>query len=367
MDASPATPRPQAKGWMRFIATRGAIKRIAGLLIALALATVGALWFMVSMPGTSFRGLLPPPTAMQVAAASRLRADVEAIATTMGQRSTYNAKSLAQAALALKGRLESMGYTVVDHSFPARGAASPNLQVEIAGSNPVLGHEIVLVGAHYDSYQGTPGADDNASGVAGVLELARRFQGHALPRTLRLVLFVNEEPPSFKTSDMGSRIYAEKARATGDAIVAMLSLESIGYYRTEPGSQEYPQPFQLVYPTTGDFIALVGNIASRGLARHAVGTFRAHCRFPCEGLAAPESLPGIGWSDHWAFWRVGYPALMVTATAPFRNPNYHEATDTPDTLDYDRMSRVIDGLEIVVRDLGGEPIGAEPTQYYPAQ
>lgn len=336
---------------MSFIVTRGSFKRLGILFLLIAIGLFVLHWYMIRMPGTSFRGELPSTTEAQLEAAERIRSDVASLAGAIGQRSTYNAKSLAQAALELKRSLESIGYTVLDHSFPARGAASPNLQIQIDGTDPALASEIILCGAHYDAYQGTPGADDNASGVAAILELARRFHDHPQARTLRLVLFVNEEPPAFKTSDMGSRIYADKSKADGDRIIAMLSLESIGYYRTEAGSQDYPYPFQWFYPTTGDFIAIVGNLSSRSLVHRAVATFRASCKFPCEGLASPESIPGVGWSDHWAFWRTGFPAVMVTATAPFRNPNYHEASDTPDTLDYDRLSRVVDGLQLVIEEL----------------
>jgi Zn-dependent M28 family amino/carboxypeptidase len=325
------------------------------MLGALLLAAVAAHTLMIRMPGDSHRGPLPDLTPRQADTASRLRADVESIAGTIGQRSTYNAASLAQTALWLKGSLESMGYVVIDHSFPRRGAASPNLQVEIPGSAAAARSQIVVVGAHYDAFQGTPGADDNASGVAAILELARRFHDRPASRTIRLVLFVNEEPPAFQTQDMGSLIYVNQARASGDNIRAMFSLESIGYYSDDPGSQKYPPPFGLLYPRTGDFVAFVGNVSSRALVRRSVRTFRESCSFPSEGCAVPGFIAGIGWSDHWAFWQHGIPAVMVTGTAPFRNPNYHEATDTADTLDYERLARVLDGLEVVISDAATEP------------
>jgi hypothetical protein len=336
---------------MRFIATRGSFKRLIILFVLLIVALFVLAWMVVWMPGTSFKGQIPAATQSQSETAQRLRADVEAIAGSIGVRSTYNARELAQTALWLKSSLESMGHPVHDHSFPTRGAASPNLEIVITGTDPVLANEIVLVGAHYDSYHGTPGADDNASGVAGVLELARRASSWKLSRTVRLVLFVNEEPPAFMTSDMGSLIYAKKAREDGDNIIAMLSLECIGYFSTKPGSQDYPWPLGYFYPTTGDFIAIVGNLGSRALVHRTVASFREQMQFPCEGAAAPDRIPGIGWSDHWAFWQHGYKGVMVTGTAPFRNANYHEASDTPGTLDYERMSRVVEGIEKVVIDL----------------
>ncbi|MHC4320424.1 MAG: M28 family peptidase, partial [Planctomycetota bacterium] len=165
--------------------------------------------------------------------------------------------------------------------------------------------------------------------------------------------FVNEEPPYFQTANMGSRVYARRCRQRGEDITAMICLETIGYYSDEKGSQNYPPPLGLLYPSTGDFIALVGNYGSRALVRQVVESFRRHAQFPSEGAAMPGVLPGIGWSDHWAFWKEGYSAVMVTDTAPFRYPHYHQSTDTPDKIDYERMARVVEGMEAVVRELAG--------------
>ena len=159
------------------------------------------------------------------------------------------------------------------------------------------------------------------------------------------------ETPSFPTGDMGSRHYADAAVVRGERIVAMLSVESIGYYADEPGSQRYPFPLNLAYPDRGDFIAFVSNLRSRRLLHRSIGAFRDHARFPTQGAAAPWWVPGVWWSDQWAFWRRGYPAIMITDTAPNRNVFYHTPGDTPDKLDYGRMARVVEGLAAVVRDL----------------
>ncbi|MCI0362486.1 MAG: M28 family peptidase, partial [Phycisphaerales bacterium] len=197
-------------------------------------------------------------------------------------------------------------------------------------------------------------ANDNGSGVAATLALARAFAESKPDRTLRFVLFANEEPPYFQTENMGSLVYAKRCRERGENTVAMLSLETIGYYSDAPGSQTYPiKPIGWVYPTTGNFIGFVGNYNSRKLVRQAIKSFRAHAQFPSEGGALPGWIPGVGWSDHWAFWQAGYPAIMLTDTAPFRYPHYHSIHDTPDKLDYDRMARVVDGLRPVVADLAG--------------
>jgi Zn-dependent M28 family amino/carboxypeptidase len=189
--------------------------------------------------------------------------------------------------------------------------------------------------------------------VAAVLDLAQRLSGRPPPRTIRFVAFVNEEPPFFQTRDMGSAVYATAARARGDRIVAMLSLETMGYYSDEKGSQQYPAPMAAVYPDTGDFIGFVANVGSARLLLKARRAFRRRTSFPLQSAAVPASLPGVGWSDHWAFWQAGYPAMMVTDTAPFRYPWYHTPDDTPDKIDYDKLALVVDGLEAVIESLSG--------------
>ncbi len=212
----------------------------------------------------------------------------------------------------------------------------------------------MVVGAHYDSVAGTRGANDNASGTAAVLEVARLLAGRDLARTVRFVAFVNEEPPYFKTEQMGSRVYARRSRERGERIVAMLSIETIGYYRDEPGTQKYPFPFSLFYPAEGNFIGFVGNLGSRSLVRRCVGSFRSHAAFPSEGAALPGWITGVDWSDHWSFWKEGYAAVMVTDTAPFRYPWYHDSADTADRLDYERTARVVAGIARVVADLASK-------------
>jgi Zn-dependent M28 family amino/carboxypeptidase len=168
---------------------------------------------------------------------------------------------------------------------------------------------------------------------------------------VRFVAFVNEEPPFFTSGEMGSRVYARACRARNDDIVAMLSLETIGYYSDAPRSQAYPAPFGLLYPDTGNFVTFVANYRSRPLLHQVMSAFRANAQFPSEGAAAPEWIPGVGWSDHWSFWKEGYPGVMVTDTALFRYPHYHTSQDTPEKLDYPRMARVFSGLQQVMRAL----------------
>lgn len=207
----------------------------------------------------------------------------------------------------------------------------------------------------HDSVAGSPGADDNGSGVAALLEMSRWFSAKAPARTLRFVAFVNEEPLLFSTQAMGSDVYARAARARGDGIWVMMSLETIGYHRQEPGSQRYPPLFGLFRPDRGNFIAFVANFTSRRRLRQVMKAFRAHSDFPAEALATLGLIPGVAWSDHLSFWRQGYRALMVTDTAFYRYPHYHLPEDTPDKLTYDALARVTVGLCRAVSTLAARP------------
>jgi len=325
---------------------------LSGVVLVVMVASLAVAYAtMVRMPGRSYRGPLPPLTGTQAELGRALERDVRALAATIGGRAALTApRGLAAAAAYLDASLTRAGYAVRRQTFRAVGQECDNLEAEIPGSDRP--GEVVVVGAHYDSCGNLPAADDNASGVAATLALARAFRGAPPPRrTLRFVLFANEEPPFFQTGSMGSLVYARACRRRGENVVAMLSLETVSYYTDVPGSQSYPLPLFGLYPSTGDFIGFIGNTPSRALVRAAVGSFRRHARFPSEGAALPGAVPGVGWSDHWAFWQAGYPAVMVTDTAPFRNPNYHSPGDTPETLDYARTARVVDGLTAVVAEL----------------
>lgn len=329
-------------------------RRLLGALIALPL--VVALWAyvtMVRMPGASFSGPFAPLSESERALEAALRRDVTALAGEIGERSVPAHAGLMAAADYIDRALVSAGYAVSRQRYEVGGKPCDNLEAERRGG----GEGIIVVGAHYDSVAATTGADDNASGVVALLALARAFGGkdEHPPRTVRFVAFANEEPPYFQTPTMGSVVYAKRARERGDRIVAMLSLETLGYYTDRPRTQHYPFPLGLFYPTTGDFVAFVGDLDSADLVRRSVASFRRSARFPSEGIAAPRAIPGVGWSDHWAFWQEGYPAVMVTDTAPFRNPRYHERTDVPADLTYAPMARVVAGLLRVIEDLAAAP------------
>ena len=327
--------------------TRGRLIFYPGVLAAVA----GFLVFTMSMPGRSHRGPLGPLSPREAELAARLRADVTALVGGRGDRSQGSPGTLERAGAVIEGSLRDDGLTVTRLPYSSDGVTVANLEAIVAGG--ARAREVVVVGAHYDTAAGGPGADDNASGVAALLAIARSLAAskYAPARTLRFVAFVNEEPPYFWNPEMGSLVYAKACKARGDDVVAMLSLETLGYFRDEAGSQKYPPIVSWFYPDRGDFIAFVGNLGSRGVVRDAIATFREAARFPSEGAALPSFMTGVGWSDQWSFWQVGYPGVMVTDTAPFRNPHYHQMGDTPDTLDYERLARVTEGLVAVVKKL----------------
>jgi len=274
--------------------------------------------------------------------ATRLRRHVERLAGAIGERHVLRPQALHAAERYIADSLRELGYEVRRQNYEAQGVDCANLEVAIEGSTHA--GEIVLAGAHYDTVPGSPGADDNASGVAAVIELARLLRGTTPSRTTRLVAFVNEEPPFFFWGEMGSKVYARAARARGDDIRVMLSLEMLGCYSDEKGSQGYPPLLKHFYPAQGNYIAFVSNLRSHRALRNIVDAFRSASDFPAEKLAAPALVPGIGWSDQLSFWREGYPAAMVTDTAFHRYRHYHQPTDTPEKLDYARMARVVEGL-----------------------
>jgi Zn-dependent M28 family amino/carboxypeptidase len=303
----------------------------------------------------------PKPAAVSE---DRLRQDVEFLSLTLGERNLWHYAQLGAAADYIEAALHAAGLSVARQEFSVQGRTVCNLEAEIAGTAGT--GELLIIGAHYDSRcgqldragqptgPGTPGADDNATGVAATLELARTFAGHPQRRSLRFVFFVNEEPPFFQTDQMGSTVYARRCRARGERIVGVLTPDTLGYYRQDSGSQRYRFPYTLCgYPKTGNFVALLSDFGSRRFLRRTEAAFRLRSDFPCLAVAVPAVVRRIGWSDDWSFWRQGYPALTVTDTAYLRTPYYHTVQDTPDKLDFASLASVVTGLQGAVADLAG--------------
>jgi Zn-dependent M28 family amino/carboxypeptidase len=228
--------------------------------------------------------------------------------------------------------------------------STANIIAELPGSTKAA--EIVVIGAHYDSAIGSPAANDNGSGVAALIEIARSLAKEKFARTVRFVAFTNEEMPFFRTDDMGSNRYAQHCRERDENVVSMVSVETIGYFTGKPDTQHFPvAALAVMYPTTGNFLAFVGNLESRSLLDRCAKAFNEKVKFPSEVLSAPAELAGVDFSDHMSFWRANYPAIMVTDTANYRYPHYHKKTDTPDKINYDNLARVTSGLEDMTRDL----------------
>lgn len=323
---------------------------IGGLALAL-LAGIGAgAWYALAVPGRSHQGPLPVATADVRDLAARLRTHVTAVASV--PHNVRHAAALERAALHIERTLQGLGYPLELQSFPVGRTTVRNIE---ATREPRAGGGTagtLVIGAHYDSFEDAPGANDNGTGTAAVLELARLLKDWRPETTrLRFVLFVNEEPPYYRTAEMGSWRYAKRLAERGERVRGMIALETLGAFSDAPGSQTYPPPFGLLFPSTANFIALVGLPGGRGFLHEVIGAFRRSAAFPSIGGVAPDIVPGVGWSDHWAFHQFGFPAIMATDTALYRYPHYHRPSDTPDKVDYDRLARITMGFAQVVREI----------------
>jgi Peptidase family M28 len=331
------------------IATRGAIARLTILLTLLSILCLWGWFTLFWMPGRSYNGELPSLKEPELQLSKSLEQEVSQLATTIGIRNFLEYDRLNRAADFLEVSLAKMGYKVQRQKYEVGGKAYYNIEAEKRGTQKP--DEIIVIGGHYDSVMDCPGANDNGTGAAATLELARIFAEQPTDRTLRFVEFTNEEPPFFWESEMGSLVYARRSHEQNENIVAMLSLETMGYFSEDRKSQNYPFPLGFFYPDRGNFITFVGNLNSGDLVRAAIASFRRHTQFPSEGGVFPEQLPGVGWSDHWSFWQQGYKAIMVTDTAPYRYKYYHTAEDTPDKIDFEKLARVVAGLAETIADL----------------
>lgn len=269
-----------------------------------------------------------------------LRRHVEYLSVKIGDRHLWKEGSLNKAADYIESVFTSSGYAVWHQNYSCYGQSVSNLIAEKTGTDK----EVVIMGAHYDTVPGSPGADDNASAVAGLLELARLHQETSSKKTLVFSAFVNEEPPCFGSPNMGSMVYAKYLKEQRILVEVMVSLEMIGFF-SEERIQAYPLPgMGLLYPKTGDYIGVVGNFHSSRYVFLLKKGIRKHSHIRARSLTAPEFFGGINLSDNYSFWQNGYRAVMITDTSFFRNRHYHQLTDTIDTLDFNRMAEVVKGL-----------------------
>ena len=323
--------------------------------MGLALLRIGPCWIAFII---AWGGLLPclaPPCygkdMDKVEIRRRLIQHLQYLSVDLGERCIYRPQNLKTAEDYVAREFESMGYAVRRQPFICQRVEVANV---IAGDPDPKGY--YLLGAHFDTVAGTPGADDNASGVAVLLEVARLTQGVPTHKPWAFVGFTTEEPPAFLTPYMGSRVYAKKARKNKENLLGMLCLESVGYFVNEPNSQYIPLPLKFLgYSTTGNYMGLVGNRRSRPLLTGLERAFQTGCSLPVSTLAVPLGgalIPETRLSDHANFWDEGFQAVMLTDTAFLRNPNYHAPSDTIDTLNLDAMVEITLGLARFVRDAG---------------
>jgi Zn-dependent M28 family amino/carboxypeptidase len=283
---------------------------------------------------------------------NRLRMHVEQLAGDIGERNVFVPAALQRAGSYISAEWARAGYIVESHAYDVSGIRCANLITTRRGRSRET--EAILVGAHYDSSIGCPGANDNASGVAALLEISRLFQTVEPELTVRFVAFVNEEPPFFASSQQGSMVYARAVRRREDNIRLMVALDTIGYYSDQPQSQRYPPLFRFLYPDRGNFVGIISDLRSRKGMRRLANAFREKSKFPLETTSTFRFVPGVSWSDHRSFWHEGYRAVMVTDTAFYRYRHYHRPTDTPDKLSYRAFAEVtralFDALAVLSRD-----------------
>jgi hypothetical protein len=327
----------KARSWLRW----------GGLVaLGLACALVFAWWYLATCEG-HWQG---EPIEAQRSAELQdmeqsLQADVRHLSVEIGERNLQDDaryRALQRAGEWIRGRWEAMGFRVGEQTLVVAGRQVSNLEIEIPGRTAPS--QIVIVSAQHDTLVGSPGANNNASGEAVLLKLSELLRGHQADRTIRLVSFTTEEDPWFGTKDMGSYHYARRCRERGEDVRVMMSLDAIGYYLHEPGTQRLPFPFSALYPDRGDFLAFIGNIPSRAMVTAATRGFHKGSAFPIQAGLSPEWVKGASWSDHSSFWRFGYRAIQITDTGGFRSPFHTNAGDTMEKIDYRALARITFGM-----------------------
>jgi Zn-dependent M28 family amino/carboxypeptidase len=269
-----------------------------------------------------------------------LREHVEVLSEQFVPRDADHPEILLRAADHIANEFRSNGARVGYQEFDVDDTRYKNVIAEYGPETL----DVVVIGAHYDTAGDQPGADDNASGVAGLLELGRLLSGVKLHSKVLLAAYVLEEMPHFRTHVMGSAVHAKSLRESGASVKLMISLEMIGYFSETKNSQGFPSPLlKLFYPSRGNFILVVDQLFSNR-AREVKKWMSAANELPVYSINAPSIIPGVDFSDHFSFWQQGYPAVMVTDTAFYRNDAYHTRRDTADRLDYDKMAQVIHGV-----------------------
>jgi Zn-dependent M28 family amino/carboxypeptidase len=324
----------------------------AGLLL---IFSVTFLTWWVFMPERDRSESKPISEEAVMKLAASLESDVRYLSETIGERNMHRRGTMEVASSWIELRFQESGVHPQRETYQLSrgvysGQSADNIVAELPGTDQA--DEIIIIGAHYDTVPGSPGANDNGTAVASLLALAEYFAEKPQKRTVRFVAFANEEPPFFKTEDMGSYAYARQMSDRGEKVTAMFSMDGLGYYSEEPGSQGYPLPgIGWIYPSRANFIAFVTRFSDLGLMKRSLKAFRESTELPAEGVALPGLVPGTDWSDHWSFWQHDIPAFLITDTLPYRDPHYHTANDMPDNIDFNKLSQLNIGLRSVVREL----------------
>ncbi len=318
---------------------------IIGVVILLASVWL-LLAFSSSAPGESFKGNLPPATSAEEEIADRLQQSCESLVQDIGPRGDHTAGSQAEVERFLQHELRRMQFDAAEIGLDCAGQQGKALEVMVPGRG--LGRETIVLAAHVDSAAGSPGADDNATGVAVVLELLRTLSGAGCDRTLRFVFWTGGAAPMAGTEKSAAAAYAKRLHSRREKVAAVLCFDSLGIYTDLAGSQSVPFPFEFSYPDRGNFLAFVGDWGSRGIMDHAVEQFRLTCKFPTEAFSLPSALDFVSASDDGVMRDSGFPALRVTDTAQLRNAGVGTSRDVLTSLDYVRMARVTKGLADMV-------------------
>ena len=321
------------------------------VVLGLLLGLFGISGCTLQMPGKSFTGPQPPLTKSELIVEKHVKEDVEHLSSLGPRQMLVAPQNLEATARFIEERFSAMGYETVSLPYQCRGQTVRNIEATLPGTD----HDsaMLLIGAHYDSVRNTPGANDNASGVAAMLEIARMIKDMHPARTVRFVAFTNEEIPFFHTRHMGSIVYARLMRERGDHILGLINLDVLGYYSHERHSQRFPLPFRWFLPDIGDFVIIYGRTEDTGWIKQCVSYFRGNTPFPAQGASVPAWWPGAWSSDHAAFWRSGYPGIHVWSVA--RYPEIHSPRDTPDRLDYPDLARVTEGVGRLVEQFANGP------------
>jgi Zn-dependent M28 family amino/carboxypeptidase len=314
------------------------------LVVVILLMLLIAVWFWVTQPLLS----RATPNSERSVDPSRLEAHVRKLSIELTPRDAEHTENLDRAAAYIKDEFGQTNGFVSEQVYRVNGKYYRNV---IAHFGPET-EERIIVGAHYDTAGTLPGADDNASGVAGLIELARLLERQPPPLRVELVAFSLEEPPYFRTTGMGSSVHAVSLVQQNVRVRAMFSLEMLGCFSDAPNSQQFPiSAMSAFYPSTGNYIAVVGRLSDGLLVRRTKAAMRTAAPLPVYSINAPAFVPGVDFSDQLNYWHAGYSAIMITDTAFYRNRNYHTAQDTAEKLDYKRMAMVVEGVYAAVMHL----------------